>query len=138
MPRRSSTNRERAIGRLQVGESVEQVSKALDVHPTTIYRLRNRFQATATTADRTRSGRPRGATPAHDRVIVRQHRRDPFLPAAETAHNTMGTTGRRLSRWTVPWYKRVAFRHSLCSYLNLRFFCTSVCFACKWKHCDLC
>ncbi|XP_005113315.1 uncharacterized protein LOC101849520 [Aplysia californica] len=101
MPMLSRENSERAVGRLATGELVEQVSQVFSVHPSTIYHLRNRLQATATTTDRPRSGRPRVTTPAHDRVIVRRHRRDPFLPAAETARTTMGTTGRQLSRWTV-------------------------------------
>ena len=101
MPRLSAENRERAIGRLQAGESTEHVARALGVHVSTIYRLWNRFQATASTADGPRTGRPRVTTPAQDRLIARQHRRDPWLPAAETARNTIGTTGGRLSNRTV-------------------------------------
>ena len=55
MPKLSRTNRKRVIGRLQAGESAKQMSQALEVHISIIYRLWNRFQATATAADGPRS-----------------------------------------------------------------------------------
>ena len=57
MPKLSRTNRKRVIGGLQAGESAKQMSQALEVHISSIYRLAlgNRFQATATAADGPRS-----------------------------------------------------------------------------------
>jgi len=43
MPRLSAENRERAIGRLQAGDSIQRVAAAFGTHYTTIYRLQNQL-----------------------------------------------------------------------------------------------
>ena len=101
MPRLSAENRERAIGRLHAGDSIQRVAAAFGTHYTTIYRLQNRFNATNATRDLPRSGRPRVTTRAQDRLIVRQNRVDPFHTAAETARNIVGRTGFAVSSRTV-------------------------------------
>ncbi|GFW11181.1 transposable element Tcb2 transposase [Trichonephila clavipes] len=47
------------------------------------------------------SGRPRGTTPADDRCIVLQARRDRRQTAGEIARHTIQATGRPISRFTV-------------------------------------
>ncbi|GFV83031.1 transposable element Tcb2 transposase [Trichonephila clavipes] len=47
------------------------------------------------------SGRPRGTTPADDRYIVLQARRNRRQTAGEIARHTTQATGRRISRFTV-------------------------------------
>ncbi|GFS83281.1 transposable element Tcb1 transposase [Trichonephila clavipes] len=47
------------------------------------------------------SGRPRGATPADDRYIVLQARRNRRQTAGEIARHTTQATGRPISRFTV-------------------------------------
>ncbi|GFT07950.1 transposable element Tcb2 transposase [Trichonephila clavipes] len=47
------------------------------------------------------SGRPRGTTPADDRYIVLQARRNRWQTAGEIARHTTQATGRPISRFTV-------------------------------------
>ncbi|GFV57988.1 transposable element Tc1 transposase [Trichonephila clavipes] len=47
------------------------------------------------------SGRPRGTTPADDRYIVLQARRNRRQTAGEIARHTTQETGRQISRFTV-------------------------------------
>ena len=58
MPRLSPATRNIAIGRLQAGESQNEVARTLNVNQSTISKLWNRFQQTGSTNDRQRSGRP--------------------------------------------------------------------------------
>ena len=87
MVRMTPAERNIALGQLQAGVAVDQVATSFGVHRTTIQRLARRFQATGTANDRPRSGRPRCTTAAQDRLIIRQHVRDPFRSAVETARN---------------------------------------------------
>nr|KAG5705303.1 hypothetical protein BaRGS_010754 [Batillaria attramentaria] len=68
MPRLTSAQRERAIGRLQSGDTPEAVAATFQCHISTIYRLQHRFVTTGATADAQRSGRPRVTTPRQDRL----------------------------------------------------------------------
>ena len=76
MPRLSQYDRARAIGMLDVGISARDVAAHLQVHESTISRLRRRLRHTGSVADRRRSGRPRVTMPIQDRYIVLQHLRD--------------------------------------------------------------
>ena len=67
----------------------------------TIHRLRQRYEATNSCSDRPRTGRPRVTTNRQDRGIVRQHLREPFQSASETARATYGTHQRAISDDTV-------------------------------------
>ncbi|KAK7103612.1 hypothetical protein V1264_018480 [Littorina saxatilis] len=101
MPRLSPEQRQQAIGRLDAGQSVQQVSRAFGVNVTTVYRLQQRFHATNRTCDLPRCGRPRVTTARQDRHLVHQHQRDPFETAANTARNTIGVHGQPVSARTV-------------------------------------
>ncbi|GFU68875.1 transposable element Tc1 transposase [Trichonephila clavipes] len=59
------------------------------------------FQTTGTAIRGFSSGRPRGTTPADDRYIVLQARRNRRQTAGEIARHTTQVTGRPISRFTV-------------------------------------
>lgn len=109
MPRLSNDQRQQAIGRLQAGESVQQVARAFRVNVSTVYRLQHRFRATNRCDDLPRSGRPKVTTERQDRHIVRQHLREPLKTATSTAHNTIGMHGQAISAKTVR--RRLAAAH---------------------------
>ena len=101
MPRLTTGERERAVGRLIAGDNARNIANDMHVHISTIYRLENRLGLTGTTADRPRSGRPRQTTARQDRVIVRQHLANPFQTARSTADNTLGRNNRPICDRTV-------------------------------------
>ena len=99
MPRLNENDRNRAIGRLQAGQTQAAVARLLNVHKSTISRLWQRFRRFASTKDRPRSGRPRATTPAQDRFIRVSHLRYRTQTAAYTAHHLPGR--HRVSAQTV-------------------------------------
>ena len=109
MPRLLDAQRQQAIGRLDAGETPQQVALTFGVNVTTIYHLQHRFYATNSTDDLPRSGRPRVTTAAQDRRLRRQHYRDNRETAANTARNTIGVHGRPVSDRTVR--RRLAAAH---------------------------
>ncbi|GFV07242.1 transposable element Tc1 transposase [Trichonephila clavipes] len=66
-----------------------------------VSRLWRQFQTTGTAIRGISSGRPRGTTPADDRYIVLQARRNRRQTAGEIARHTTQATGRQISRFTV-------------------------------------
>ncbi|GFX15234.1 transposable element Tcb2 transposase [Trichonephila clavipes] len=66
-----------------------------------VSRLWRQFQTTGTAIRGFSSGRPRGTTPADDRYIVLQARRNRWQTAGEIARHTTQVTGRPISRFTV-------------------------------------
>ncbi|GFU74181.1 transposable element Tcb2 transposase [Trichonephila clavipes] len=66
-----------------------------------VSRLWRQFQTTGTAIRGFSSGRPRGTTPADDRYIVLQARRNRRQTAGEIARHTTQVTGRPISRFTV-------------------------------------
>ncbi|GFR94805.1 transposable element Tcb1 transposase [Elysia marginata] len=64
MPRLSEVDRHRALGLLQAGLPITEVSLRMNVNRTTIFRLRQRLHKTDTVSDRSRSGRP-SPTPSY-------------------------------------------------------------------------
>ena len=101
MPRLDHATRNIAIGRLQAGESQNEVARTLNVNQSTISRLWNRFQQTASTNDRQRSGRPHITTPGQDRYIrvfylrnrtlMHQPLQPEYLYCEESAHKQSAT-----------------------------------------------
>ncbi|XP_070183444.1 uncharacterized protein [Littorina saxatilis] len=112
MPRLSAIDRERAIGQLQAGNRPAAIANVMGVATSTICRLWTRFQASGSTWDGARSGRPRVTTARQDRAIYRQHLRQPFLPATETSRNTVGTHGAPISGTTTR--RRLSANHMDC------------------------
>ena len=84
MPRIDPATRNITIGRLQTGESQNEVARTLNVNQSTIFRLWNRFQQTGSTNDSQRSGRPRITTPGQDRYIRVFYLRNRTVAASTT------------------------------------------------------
>ncbi|GFY34841.1 transposable element Tcb2 transposase [Trichonephila clavipes] len=89
--------RGRMIGKLEEGRSVTSVAAEFGIAPSIVSRLWRQFQTTGTAIRGFSSGRPRGTTPADDRYIVLQARRN----RREKSLDTTQATGRPISRFTV-------------------------------------
>ncbi|GFY04538.1 transposable element Tcb1 transposase [Trichonephila clavipes] len=88
--------RGRIIGKLEEGRSVTSVAAEFGIAHSIVSRL-----TTETAIRGFSSGRPRGTTPADDRYIVLQARRNRRQTAGEIARHTTHATGRPISRFTV-------------------------------------
>ncbi|GFU04999.1 HTH_Tnp_Tc3_2 domain-containing protein [Trichonephila clavipes] len=93
--------RGRIIGKLKEGRSVTSVAAEFGIAHSIVSRLWRQFQTTGTAIRGFSSGRPRGTTPADDRYIFLQARRNRRQAAAEIARHTTQATGRPISRFTV-------------------------------------
>ncbi|GFW94943.1 transposable element Tcb2 transposase [Trichonephila clavipes] len=93
--------RGRIIGKLEEGRSVTSVAAEFGIAHNIVSRLWRQFQTTGTAIRGFSSGRPRGTTPADDRYIVLQARRNRRQTAGEIARHTTQATGRPISRFTV-------------------------------------
>ncbi|GFU24501.1 transposable element Tcb1 transposase [Trichonephila clavipes] len=93
--------RGRIIGKLEEGSSVTSVASEFGIAHSIVSRLWRQFQTTGTAIRGFSSGRPRGTTPADDRYIVLQARRNRRQTAGEIARHTTQVTGRPISRFTV-------------------------------------
>ncbi|GFV39222.1 transposable element Tcb1 transposase [Trichonephila clavipes] len=93
--------RGRIIGKLEEGRSVTSVAAEFEIAHSIVSRLWRQFQTTGTAIRGFSSGRPRGTTPADDRYIVLQARRNRRQTAGEIARHTTQATGRPISRFTV-------------------------------------
>ncbi|GFX34378.1 transposable element Tc3 transposase [Trichonephila clavipes] len=93
--------RGRIIGKLEEGRSVTSVAAEFGIAHSIVSRLWRQFQTTGTAIRGFSSGRPRQTTPADDRYIVLQARRNRRQTAGEIARHTTQATGRPISRFTV-------------------------------------
>ncbi|GFW61252.1 transposable element Tc1 transposase [Trichonephila clavipes] len=93
--------RGRIIGKLEEDRSVTSVAAEFGIAHSIVSRLWRQFQSTGTAIWGFSSGRPRGTTPADDRYIVLQARRNRRQTAGEIARHTTQATGRPISRFTV-------------------------------------
>ncbi|GFX46836.1 transposable element Tcb2 transposase [Trichonephila clavipes] len=91
----------RIIGKLEEGLSVTSVAAEFGIAHSIVSRLWRQFQTAGTAIRGFSSGRPRGITPADDRYIVLQARRNRRQTAGEIARHTTQATGRPISRFTV-------------------------------------
>ncbi|GFV61314.1 transposable element Tcb2 transposase [Trichonephila clavipes] len=91
----------RIIGKLEEGRSVTNVAAELGIAHSIVSRLWRQFQTTGTAIRGFSSGRPRRTTPADDRYIVLQARRNRRQTAGEIARHTTQATGRPILRFTV-------------------------------------
>ena len=101
MPRNPPNLRERAIGMFIAGMAMNAVAMNIGYATRAIWHLRQRFQATGRTEDRSRCGRPRVTTHGQVRYIRSTHLRNRFQTATATAANTNGTHNNRISAQTV-------------------------------------
>ncbi|GFS88009.1 transposable element Tcb1 transposase [Trichonephila clavipes] len=86
---------------LEEGRCVTSVAAEFGISHSIVSRLWRQFQTTGTAIRGFNSGRPRGTTPADDRYIVLQARRNRRQTAGEIARHTTQVTGRPISRFTV-------------------------------------
>ncbi|GFW06141.1 HTH_Tnp_Tc3_2 domain-containing protein [Trichonephila clavipes] len=93
--------RGRIIGKLEEGRSVTSVAAEFGIAHSIVSRLWRQFQTTGTAIRGFSSGHPRGTTPADDRYIVLQARRNRRQTAGEIARHTTQATERPISRFTV-------------------------------------
>ncbi|GFV21205.1 transposable element Tc1 transposase [Trichonephila clavipes] len=85
--------RGRIIGKLEEGHSVTSVAAEFGIAHSIVSRLWRQFQTTGAAIRWFSSGRPRGTTPADDRYIVLQARRNRRHTAGEIARDTTQATG---------------------------------------------
>ncbi|GFX54383.1 HTH_Tnp_Tc3_2 domain-containing protein [Trichonephila clavipes] len=91
----------RIIWELEEGRSVTSVAAEFGIAHSIVSRLWRQFQTTGTAIRGFSSGRPRGTTPADDRYIVLQARRNRRQTAGENARHATQATERPISRFTV-------------------------------------
>ncbi|GFS11093.1 transposable element Tc1 transposase [Elysia marginata] len=96
MPRLSEVDRHRALGLLQAGHPISEVSLRMNVNRTTIIRLRQHLHKTDTVRDRPRSGRPRYTAQRQDRNLVRNHMNNRFLSASASSRQTRGRNNQHI------------------------------------------
>ncbi|GFV37767.1 transposable element Tcb2 transposase [Trichonephila clavipes] len=87
--------------KLEEGRSVTSVAADFGIAHRIVSRLWRQFQTTGTAIRGFSSGRPQGTTPADDRYIVLQARRNRRQTAGEIVRHTTQVTGRKISRFTV-------------------------------------
>ncbi|GFX62168.1 transposable element Tc1 transposase [Trichonephila clavipes] len=93
--------RGRIIGKVEDSRSVASMAAEFGIAHSIVSRLWRQFQTTETAIRGFSSGRPRGTTPADDRHIVLQARRNMPQTAGEITRHTTQATGRPISRFTV-------------------------------------
>ncbi|GFU33843.1 transposable element Tcb1 transposase [Trichonephila clavipes] len=93
--------RGRIFGKLEKGRSVTSVASEFGIPHSIVSRLWRQFQTTGTAIREFSSGRARETTPADDRYIVLQARRNTRQTAGEITRHTTKATGRPISRFTV-------------------------------------
>ncbi|GFV12063.1 transposable element Tcb1 transposase [Trichonephila clavipes] len=93
--------RGRIIGKLEEGRSVTSVAAEFGIAHSIVSRLWRQFKITGTAIRGFSSGHSRGTTPADDRYIVLQARRNRWQTAGEIARHTTQSTGRPISLLTV-------------------------------------
>ncbi|GFU43639.1 HTH_Tnp_Tc3_2 domain-containing protein [Trichonephila clavipes] len=89
------------IGKLKEGRSVTSVAAEFELLTASFHDFRDDFKLQEQLSGVISSGRPRGTTPAEDRYIVLQARRNRRQTAGEIARHTTQVTGRPTSRFTV-------------------------------------
>ncbi|GFV32871.1 transposable element Tc3 transposase [Trichonephila clavipes] len=91
----------RIIKKLEEGRSVSSVAADFGIAHSVVSRLWRLFQTTGTSIRRFSSGCQRGTTPADDRYIVLQARKNRRQIEGEITRHTTQATGRPISRFTV-------------------------------------
>ncbi|GFU60404.1 hypothetical protein TNCV_1340551 [Trichonephila clavipes] len=92
--------RGRIIGKLEEGRRVTSVAAEFELLTASFHDFGDNFKLQEQLSGFS-SGRPRGTTPADDRYIVLQARRNRRQTAGEIARHTTQATGRPISRFTV-------------------------------------
>ena len=90
MPRLNEAQRHQAVGMIRAGVSQNEVSRRFGMHRNTISALWRRYQQSANTRDRRRSGRPRVTSLRQDTYIRVTHLRNRLQTVALTARSIPG------------------------------------------------
>ncbi|GFW73864.1 transposable element Tcb2 transposase [Trichonephila clavipes] len=91
----------RIIGKLEEGRSVTSAAAEFGIAHSIVSRLWRQFQTTGTAIRGFSSGRPRGTTPAYDRYIVLQARRNRWPTEGEITRHKTQATGRPILHFAV-------------------------------------
>ncbi|GFS67811.1 transposable element Tcb1 transposase [Trichonephila clavipes] len=111
--------RGRIIGKLEEDRSVTSVAAKFGIAHSIVSRLWRQFQTTGTAIRGFSSGRPRGTTPADDRYIVLQARRNRRQTAGEIARHTTQAIGRPIYRvlpWPEDWWSVCTTPCTVCTF----------------------
>ena len=100
MPQTSQVQREWDIGMIDAEMSVAAAARQLNVHHTTISRLKSRVQRSGSTNNRPHARGPR-VIPAQGRYIQLLHLRNRFETATNTADRLSGLVNKRISPQTL-------------------------------------
>ena len=105
------SERLRAVGRTEAGQSITNVALFFGTHHSVISRLWKQFQTIQTVVRRPIAGRPRVITPAEDRyiaVLVKRNRRATFTRVTSKVSASIGkaksadTVRRKITcEWTI-------------------------------------
>ena len=87
MPKLLAEESARVIGHLQAGVNPKHVANLFDVHISTVYRLKVKFEQVNTVKRRVGSGRPRKTSFEDGARMVEAHENDRFRISEETCLN---------------------------------------------------
>ena len=90
----------RAIGMLQGGMTQREVAAAVGTAQSVISRAWRRYRRSGSVRRGHGGGRQRATTPAQDRFLTIQARRNRFLPAVSLRNNLQNATGVRVCTQT--------------------------------------
>ncbi|GFV23175.1 transposable element Tcb1 transposase, partial [Trichonephila clavipes] len=113
--------RGRIIGKLEEGRSVTSVVAEFELPTASFHDFGDNFKLQEQLSGGFSSGRPQGTTPADDRYIVLQTRRNRRQTAGEIARHTTQATGRPISRFyrgqkTARWWSVCTTPSTVCTF----------------------
>ncbi|GFR66339.1 transposable element Tc1 transposase [Elysia marginata] len=97
MPHLSEVDSHHALGLLQAGLLISEVSLGMKANRKTIFRLRQHLHETDTVSGWPRSGRTTRTSQRQDRNSVRNHMNNRFLSASASSRQTRGRSNQRIS-----------------------------------------
>lgn len=99
--RMEDSDRWRAVGRIEAGQSITDVALFFGVHHSVISRLWKQFQTTQTVVRRPVAGRPRVTTPAEDRYMAILAKRNRRATSTRVTSMVTASIGKPISAATV-------------------------------------
>ncbi|GFX53308.1 transposable element Tcb2 transposase [Trichonephila clavipes] len=99
--KRMDSERWRAVGRIEAGQSITDVALFFGIHHSVISRLWKQFQTTQTVVRRPVGGRPRVTTPAKDRYIAIVDKRNRRATSTRVTSMVTAPIGKATSAATV-------------------------------------